>query len=430
MEDGRGRRLEEQLQERPPESSVHPPRADRTWSLVSAPGSRHRVAGHAANMASRICTWGGVHRTVLRAQPFPVGLQGGGGLSAPLSVQEKGEQRSPSTQEWGPRAPALTSPQGAPRPTSPGPEAISPDCSTPGPLKYAPRLHLRSLYTLWRSGLRAGDQPRRGAASAWRARPSPPVSLSCALACPACSRHAGLWVLWPLAGLLVLGPRSQPPEGGWGSPGDSTGKNRPLALVLTPHLENGDSVLAARSFRGPLPPNSQHTPTVWGPGPEPVPPSPRPVAGLPRPPLPTAASQPGRAAAIQKPALQTQTSLLTFQAPSCLPRGQWTQKSPSPHRREQIRLPLNLNRRGSGRPCVYLHVAPGRLHPRGLFSTKGCSGLEGRAWSQEPTLLGLWLPGPQGHLGPCIPTTRQVQAGRPCRSRQRARRGVFNGTSL
>lgn len=245
MEDGRGRRLEEQLQERPPESSVHPPRADRTWSLVSAPGSRHRVAGHAANMASRICTWGGVHRTVLRAQPFPVGLQGGGGLSAPLSVQEKGEQRSPSTQEWGPRAPALTSPQGAPRPTSPGPEAISPDCSTAGPLKYAPRLHLRSLYTLWRSGLRAGDQPRRGAASAWRARPSPPVSLSCALACPACSRHAGLWVLWPLAGLLVLGPRSQPAR----SPTESAPRGR-VGVPRGQHREKQAPGLSFNSSSG------------------------------------------------------------------------------------------------------------------------------------------------------------------------------------
>lgn len=259
--------------------------------------------------------------------------------------------------------------------------------------------------------------------------PSPALPAAATLASGSSGLLLGHWCSAP--GVSLPGAlQSQPPEGGWGSPGDSTGKNRPLALVLTPHLENGDSVLAARSFRGPLPPNSQHTPTAWGPGPKPVPPSPRPVppsprlvAGPPRLPLPTAASQPGRAAAIQKPALQTQTSLLTFWALSCLPWGQWTQKSPSPHRREQIHLPLNLNRRGSGRPCVYLPVAPGRLHPRGLFSTKGCSGLEGRAWSQEPTLPGLWLPGPQGHLGPCIPTTRQVQAGRPCRSRQRARRG-------
>lgn len=68
-------------------------------------------------------------------------------------------------------------------------------------------------------------------------------------------------------------------------------------------------------------------------------------------------------------------------------------------------------------------------------------GLEGGAWSQEPTAWGqagrqlstrpgVQLPGPQGHLGPCIPTTHQVQAGRPCRRRQRARRVVCDVTSV
>lgn len=54
----------------------------------------------------------------------------------------------------------------------------------------------------------------------------------------------------------------------------------------------------------------------------------------------------------------------------------------------------------------------------------------GQVGRQPPTRLGVQLPGPQGRLGPCIPTTHQVQAGRPCGRRQRARRVIFNVTSV
>ena len=328
MEDGRGRRLTEQLQGRPPEGSVHPaageaprrqcpPRCGQgpqkamstlcgqigrgAWFLRPAPDTGR--PGTLLTQHLRVCTWGGVHRTVLRVQPFPVDLLGGGGPSAPLSVQEKGEQRSPSTQEWSPRAPALTSPQGPLGPRHRGPESISTDCSTPGPLKDAPRLHPRATCTPSGevdSGLgvslgeaaKAGDSwPSRCLCQESQAQPAGEPQPRPHPPCPRPPRWPLGPLLWPPAGPLVLGSSSRParspaesaPRGRRGSRGNSTGTNRPLALVLTPHLENGDSVLAARGFRGPLPRNIQHTPTVWGFGPEPVPPSPRPAAGPPQP---------------------------------------------------------------------------------------------------------------------------------------------------
>ena len=231
-----------------------------------------------------------------------------------------------------------------------GPEPISPDRSTLGPLKDAPRCCPRA--TCKPSGKvdsGPGGQPRRGR-KGWGclAKPLPlpgepgqahPASLSCALTRPAL---AGPWALssglpmghWcPVLEARPQESACQEPGGvspGGGRAGVLGGKHRPPALVLTPHLGNGDSVLAARGFRGPLPLNIQHTPTARGLGPEPAPLGPRPVAGLPRPPLPTAAPQPGGSAAVQKPAPQTQTSLLTWRAPRCLPWGRQTRKPPSP----------------------------------------------------------------------------------------------------
>ena len=117
-------------------------------------------------------------------------------------------------------------------------------------------------------------------------------------------------------------------------------------------------------------------------------------------------------------------------APSCIPWGQQSRKSPSPRRREQTRLPLKQVRVPEALclpPC-----GSGKTASQGVVLNQGLlgPGLEGGAWSQEPTLTGIRLPGPQGRLGPCIPTTRQVQAGRPCRRRQRAWRVVFDVTSL
>lgn len=124
VEDRRGRRFTERLQERP-QKAVSTPAAGRQ-DVESGFCAQLPTQGTLPTRHLRVCVWGGVHGTVLWTQPFPVDLRGGEGPFAPLSVQKKGEQRSSSTQEWSPRAPALTSPQGAPWPTSQGPRTHKP----------------------------------------------------------------------------------------------------------------------------------------------------------------------------------------------------------------------------------------------------------------------------------------------------------------
>ena len=116
----------------------------------------------------------------------------------------------------------------------------------------------------------------------------------------------------------------------------------------------------------------------------------------------TAASQPGGAAATQKPALQTQMSLLTLQAPNCLPWGRQTRKSPSPHRRERTRLPLKQVRVREALclpPC-----GSGKIASQGAVLNQGLlgPGLEGGAWSQEPTLLSMGFSSKNTGVGCCF----------------------------
>lgn len=260
-------------------------------------------------------------------------------------------------------------------------------------------------------------------------RPHPPCPL----------RHAGLRVLssglllghWCSAPAVGLpgALQSQPPEGG-GGPGEQHRNKQTPGLSFSSSSGKWGQCPCCEGFqRTTAMQHPAHTHCVGA----------RARAGAPESQaggwaapatLPTAASQPGGAAAVQKPALQTQMSLLTLRAPSCLPWGQQTRKSPSPRRREQTRLPLKQVRVPEALclpPC-----GSGKIASQGVVLNQGLlgPGLEGGAWSQEPTLTGIRLPGPQGRLGPCIPTTRQVQAGRPCRRRQRAWRVVFDVTSL
>lgn len=172
---------------------------------------------------------------------------------------------------------------------------MSPDRSTLGPLKDAPRCLPRATCTpsgkvdSGPGGISLGKAAKAG--DAWpshclcqesqvkptqraSAAPSPALPTRASGPSPLASRWA------TGARSSRLGPKSRragspaesaPEQGGRGCWGNSTGKHRPPALVLTPHLENGDSVLAARGFRGPLPLNIQHTPSARGLGPEPAP---------------------------------------------------------------------------------------------------------------------------------------------------------------
>ena len=110
--------------------------------------------------------------------------------------------------------------------------------------------------------------PDRAAASARRAKPRLPGE-------PQCS---------PSPAPIYPEPCRVSSGGGraGGAPGkcpvdDGTEKNGPLALVLTPHLENGDNVLAVRDS---LLLNIQRTSAMWGTGATPTAPRAR-TKGLP-----------------------------------------------------------------------------------------------------------------------------------------------------
>lgn len=175
--------------------------------------------------------------------------------------------------------------------------------------------------------------PGRAAASARRARPSLPASLSHALTHPARGHHAGLWVLssglllghWCSAPAVGLpgALQSQPPEGGGGPGGTAQEQTDPGLSFNSSSGKWGQCPCCEGFQRTTATQHPAHTHCVGV----------RARAGAPESQaggwaaaatLLTAASQPGGAAATQKPALQTQMSLLTLQAPNCLPWGRQT----------------------------------------------------------------------------------------------------------
>ena len=190
--------------------------------------------------------------------------------------------RKRKAKESGRRSPRATAPDGPTHGSSARHGAQNPrPLTTPpwGPSEMPPTLAEGHLHTLWLSGLSGGGgQPQRGH-QGWGCLtelpplpggPSPgcPVSLSAAQALPPSTRS-------PVESALEEGERG-------GAPGkcpvdDGTEKNGPLALVLTPHLENGDNVLAVRDS---LLLNIQRTSAMWGTGATPTAPRAR-TKGLP-----------------------------------------------------------------------------------------------------------------------------------------------------
>ena len=124
MEDRRGRRFIEQLQERP-QKAVSTPAAGRQ-DVELGFCAQLLTQGTLPTQASPGLHVGRGPRDSAAGPAIPSGPEGRRRAISPLSVQKKGEQRSSSTQEWSPRALALPSPQGAPRPMSQGPRTHKP----------------------------------------------------------------------------------------------------------------------------------------------------------------------------------------------------------------------------------------------------------------------------------------------------------------